>query len=73
MTPTLNPGDKVTCSYQGCGGQTFVVVRTHTSNSCHSKILVVAHLEGDPKREIKGTIIDDINYGVDSGWFAKIL
>lgn len=67
----FQPGDTVECSYTGCAGHKFVVLRYHSSNSCHSRWLIVAHLEGAPEREIKGTIIDGVNYGIDSGWFKK--
>jgi len=68
----MNPGDIVSCSFKGCERQRFVVARIHTSNNCYSGRMVVAHLEGDPSREIKGTIIDSINYGVDSSYFSVI-
>lgn len=65
-------GDTVSCSFKGCTGSEFMVARVHSSSNCYSKWLVVAHLKGDKAREIKGTIIDGINYGIDSGWFQKI-
>jgi hypothetical protein len=57
----FNPGDEV-----------FVVSRVHENDSCASKFSVVAHLKGDPDREIRGTNIDGVNFGVDSGWFKLI-
>ena len=67
----FSPGDEVSCSFQGCERDTFVVVRVYECNNCYSKYMVVAHLKGDPSREIKGTIIDKVNYGIDSSWFKK--
>lgn len=69
----FSPGDEVESNYKGCEKNIFVVVRVHTSDSCASKFLVVAHLKGDTTREIRGTTIDGINYGIDSGWFRKVL
>lgn len=66
------PGDEVSCSFRGCAKDAFEVVRVHASNNCQSGYLVVAHLKGDPARDIRGTIIDGVNYGIDSGWFSKI-
>ena len=66
-------GDEVECSFKGCKNDTFIVARVHKCSSCGSQALVVAHLKGDPEREIKGMIIDEINYGLDSGWFRKVL
>lgn len=66
-------GDEVTCSFTGCSNSFFIVARIHSADICASRVLIVAHLKGDPKREIKGNTIDGINYGIDSGWFKKIL
>jgi hypothetical protein len=64
---------EVGCTYQGCKGHFFIVKRIHTSNTCASGFLIVAHLKGSPDREIKdGTIIDGVNYGIDSGWFFPL-
>ncbi len=68
----MNPRDFVKCSFRGCEKGQFVVARVHTSNNCYSGKLVVAHLEGDPAREIKGTIIDGVNYGIDASYFSVI-
>lgn len=65
--------DEVVCSFQGCSGSKFTVARVHTCNNCMSGFLVVAYLKGAPDREIKGTIIDGVNYGIDAGWFTVIL
>lgn len=69
----FSPGDEVESNYKGCEKNIFVVARVHTSDSCASKLLVVAHLKGDASREIRGTTIDGINYGIDSGWFRKYI
>lgn len=65
-------GDEVNCEYQGCAGHTFVVVRIHSTNSSFSRFMIVAHLKDDSSREIQGTIIDGVNYGIDASWFKKI-
>lgn len=67
-------GDDVESNYKGCKGFVFTVARVHENNSCASKCSIVAHLKGDPSKEIKdGTVIDGVNYGIDSGWFRKVL
>jgi len=66
-------GDEVQCNYKGCTRDIFVVARIHAANSCASRVLIVAHLKGDQNREIKGVELDGINYGIDSGWFRKVL
>lgn len=66
-------GDPVSCSYQGCVGNKFTVAKVHTSNNCMSGFLVVAHLKGAPDREIKGTIIDNVNYGIDATYFNLLI
>ena len=65
-------GDEVSCAYQGCAGHTFVIDRIHATNSSYSKFMVVAHLKEDKSREIQGTIIDGVNYGIDASWFKRI-
>lgn len=66
----MNIGDEVQCNYTKCEGKVFIVARIHESNNCASKKLIVAHLKGDESREIKGNIIDGVNYGIDSSWFS---
>ena len=68
----MMPGDIVSCSFKGCTSLKFVVVRTHSSNACYSGVLVVAHLIENPDREIRGTVIDGVNYGIDSSYFEVI-
>ena len=68
----FSPGDEVSCSYSGCERDVFIVARVHESNNCKSGFIVAAHLKGSPDREIKGTVIDGVNYGIDSGWFQKL-
>lgn len=73
MNTPFNPGEEVTTEFhENCIGQTFVVARVHSANNCGSKFLVVAHLKGFPDREIKGVIIDEVNFGIDSAWFKKV-
>lgn len=70
----LQVGDDVISNYKGCEGYIFTVARVHENNSCASKCSIVAHLKGDPSKVIKDAIvIDGINYGIDSGWFKKVL
>lgn len=71
MTISVEIGDEVVTNFFNCSGFDFVVARIHRSNHCQSGFLVVAHLKGDPSREIRGTVIDDVNYGIDSFWFKK--
>lgn len=72
ITKPFNPGDMVSCSFPGCGKNKFTVARVCTANNCGSGFMVAAHLQGSPDREIRGTVIDGINYGIDAGWFTLI-
>lgn len=67
----LQPGDEVECSFKGCIGRQFIIKSAHHTDICSSRWYVVAYLKGSPEREIAGSHIDGVNYGIDSGWFKK--
>ncbi len=61
----LTVGDKVTTDYHpACAGCVFTIATITPFDACESGHMIMAHLEHDAHRELRGT-----GLGLDANWF----